>query len=175
MFLIHCQNDNSYCKVEDFEVCYDEENIPNPGELVKFYWQNSKYDGTVIMQSDDDKIIDKKLRELNKSTKSKSTSSTTSTIITNEVSEAKKRIPIAKRTWSPATKENNVDNTSQTKKKKNVRGQGSKPGAKDVSQDLIESSIVFPKGDKLPKSKKPIKQKSPSKDDLKKQLETMKF
>ncbi|XP_077279909.1 uncharacterized protein LOC143907185 [Temnothorax americanus] len=124
------------------------------------------------MQSDDDKIIYKKLRELNKSTKSKSTSST---IITNEVSEAKKKIPIAKRTWSPATKENNVDNTNQTKKKKNVRGQGSKPGVKDVSQDLIENSIFYPKGDKLPKSKEPIKQKSPSKNDLKKQLETMKF
>ncbi|XP_071575452.1 uncharacterized protein [Temnothorax nylanderi] len=165
MFLIHCQTDNSYCKVEDFDVIYDEENIPNPGELVTFLWKNSKFNGTVIMQSADENKINKKLQDLNKIKKNQSTSDTASN--SSALPKTTKRVSRASNRWSPE-KKSNADNSSQKRRKRTA----SKQESKDASQNFIEQ-IVLGK-DKPSKLKKLNKEKSPSKDDLKKELEAMK-
>lgn len=51
MFLIYCEEDHSHCKVEDFEVKYDDDNIPKPGEVVSFFWQSKEFQGSVVMHS----------------------------------------------------------------------------------------------------------------------------
>lgn len=51
MYLINCDEDDSYCIVDDTDVIYDDDNPPISGEKVLFHWQKSTYEGIIIMHS----------------------------------------------------------------------------------------------------------------------------
>lgn len=48
MYLIECDDDSSYCVVEDFHVICDPDHPPTVDDKVVFYWGNDKCMGIVI-------------------------------------------------------------------------------------------------------------------------------
>lgn len=51
MFILICERDNSYCKIDDSEVMFDKNNPPNEGDSVIFFYKKKKETGRVIMFS----------------------------------------------------------------------------------------------------------------------------
>jgi len=50
MFLIKCEDDSSYCIVDNHDVICDE-NVVENGETVQFFWHKKKFTGEIIMRS----------------------------------------------------------------------------------------------------------------------------
>lgn len=51
MFIINCDRDKSYCKIDDAEVLFNQDDPPKKGENVFFYYNKNKEVGKVIMIS----------------------------------------------------------------------------------------------------------------------------
>lgn len=51
MFIIICDEDNSYCEVPDENVIFDDKNPPKKGEHVHFFWNGTRYTGEVVIKS----------------------------------------------------------------------------------------------------------------------------
>ncbi|XP_024890773.1 uncharacterized protein LOC112466738 [Temnothorax curvispinosus] len=61
MFLLKCDEDESYCMVTDEDVIFDDETVKK-GETVRFYYNKKQYTGTVLMFSDNQDAIEKELK-----------------------------------------------------------------------------------------------------------------
>ncbi|XP_028045314.1 uncharacterized protein LOC114254046 [Monomorium pharaonis] len=61
MFLLKCDEDESYCMVNDEDVIFNDETVKK-GETVRFYYNKKQYFGDVIMFSDDQDVIEKELK-----------------------------------------------------------------------------------------------------------------
>lgn len=51
MFIIKCERDNSFCKIEDSEVIFVKDSPPKENEIVKFTYGGKEELGEVIMIS----------------------------------------------------------------------------------------------------------------------------
>ncbi|KAM0729175.1 hypothetical protein ACS0PU_004529 [Formica fusca] len=167
MFIIICDEDNSYCEVPDENVIFDDKNPPKKGEHVHFFWNGTRYTGEVVIKSDDIEILNKVYQELIKNKrmpKELPLKDNNSLIITT------KRQPKKKREFS-STPCGNIK-TEMMQKNKRMKSDNeatdSRKKGDEASQLFIETIIA---SDKKLKNPTKVSSSSPSKEELKKMLE----
>ncbi|XP_046492909.1 uncharacterized protein [Neodiprion pinetum] len=164
MFSIDCEKDNLYCKVDDFEVKFDEENIPTPGELVNFYWKSKEFQGKVIIYSKDENAIALKFEELTKKNEKSKRRKSGGVIVTPKSSGSRK--------WRGTPENKNVSDASDNKKPKKSASNKVINNSTDpdqTSQNYIQQFL----NEKTTKRKlsKIENTTSPTKEDLKEKLQ----
>ncbi|XP_011862356.1 PREDICTED: uncharacterized protein LOC105558980 [Vollenhovia emeryi] len=114
MFLIQCEDDSSYCIVDNHDVICDENIIEN-GDTVTFFWNKKKFSGNIIMRSENVELLNKEIRKLKKTDMCKKKRLT----LHNVVASGKRKTVLNKtcmsldRPSTSSTKKMKLDNISE--------------------------------------------------------------
>ncbi|XP_057323635.1 uncharacterized protein LOC130666538 [Microplitis mediator] len=169
MFILKCQRDNSFCKVEDSEVIFDKENPPNENEIVKFLYNGKEELGEVVMISDNNKQINSKFEEMKKSLKKRPLVSLSPEGNNKSMIPEKRTRKLNSKYSSPSFENLNLLKplkVDQGEKKRELKDDNKKKSDK-LKQSQIEKDIFYNKSKTVETKKKEC---SPTKEELKKKL-----